>query len=137
MAEEYNFQKELKDRIFGCDSNKFNRRELVEDIFKSYVAKLFELTLSKKGADRLEFDAMVEVKRNLISEFRKTELSEYQLSVKAYEDLFDTTVQEILNDAAKAHKGSDLVSVDQTLEINPEAYVKEGGLFVPEHMKSS
>ena len=47
-------------------------------------------------------------------------------------------MQEILNDASLAHKGVDNVSVQQQqLEINPEAYVNEGGLFVPEHLKKS
>ena len=135
MAKEYDFQKELKDSIFNSDADKVDRDELLEDIFKSYVAKLFEFTLKRTGDNRLEVDAMIETKRNLISEFRNTELAEYQKSVKWYEDMFDATVKEILNDAAKAHQGSDIVNVNQTLEINPEAYVKEGGLFVPEHMK--
>ncbi len=137
MSKEYNFQKELKDKIFGSDPAKIDRHELLEDIFKIYVAKLFEFNLGRKGPDRLEVGVMVEVKRNLISEFRSTELSEYQKSVKWYEDLFDKSVQEILNDAAKAHKGVDSVSVQQTLQVNPKAYVNEGGLFVPEHMKKT
>lgn len=135
MTEEEEVQKELKEKIFGCDSDKFDRHELLEDIFKMYVAKLFELNLGRKGANRIELGVMVEVKRRLIDTFVGAELGEYQKSIKWYEDTFDETVQEILNDAAKAHQGSNVVSVDQTLEINKDAYVKEGGLFVPEHMK--
>lgn len=135
MAEEYNFQKELKSRIFSCDADKFDRNELLEDIFKAYVAKLFEFNLGRKSKDRLEVDVMVEVKRNLISEFRNTELGEYQKSTEWYENLFDETIQEIFNDAAKSHKGVDIVNSNQTLEISREAYIKEGGLFVPEHLK--
>ena len=138
MSKEYDFQKELKDRIFNADPMKLDRHELLEDIYKIYVAKLFEFTLGRKGKDRLETDAMIEVKRNLISEFRKTELGEYQKSVEWYEDMFDEAVQEILNDAALAHKtGSQSVTIDQTLQINPEAYVNEGGLFIPEHLKKA
>jgi len=137
MAEEYNFQKELKDRILNADPMKFDRHELLEDIFKIYVAKLFEFTLGRKSKDRLEVDAMVEVKKNLINEFRNTELGEYQKSVEWYEDMFDETVQEILNDAALAHKGSNIVNVQKTLQINKDAYINEGGLFVPEHMKKA
>ena len=136
MSKDFNFQKDLKKRIFGCDPDKFDRVELLEDIFKSYVAKLFEFNLSRKRQDRLEADALSEIKRNIISEFRKTELGEYQKSTKWYEDLFDATVREILEDAARAHQGEDIINVNQTMEINPEAYVKEGGLFVPEHMKN-
>ena len=135
MGKEYNFQKELKDSIFNSDAAKIDRNELLEDIFKAYVAKLFEFNLGRKGVNRLEIGVMVEVKKNLINEFRNTELGEYQKSVEQYEDLFETTIQEIFNDASKAHEGSNIVSVDQTLQINPKAYVNEGGLFIPEHMK--
>ena len=135
MSKEYNFQKELKKSIFGCDPNKFNRNELLEDVFKAYVAKLFEWNLSRKKQNRLEVDALVEIKRNLISEFRKAELGEYQKSTEWYENLFESTVQEIFNDAAKVHQGIDNVSIEQTLRIDPRAYINEGGLFVPEHLK--
>ena len=132
---EYNFQKELKKSILNADE-KLDRKELLIDIFKAYTAKMFEHVLGRKGENRLEFDALVVVKRNLISEFRKTELGEYQKSVKWYEDLFEDTIKEIFNEAAQAHEGVDSTSINQSLEINPDAYVKEGGLFVPEHMKN-
>ena len=135
MSKEYNFQKDLRDSVLKADPVKFDKKELLTDIFKSYVAKLFEIVLSGKNGNRLEFDAMIQVKANLISEFRKTELCEYQQSVKWYEELFDTAMQEILNDAAQNHQGINQISVDQTLEINPEAYINEGGLFIPEHLK--
>ena len=131
---EYNFQKDLKKSILEADP-KLDKIELLTDVFKAYTAKMFEHVLGKKEDNRLEFDAMIQVKRNLIDEFRKTELGEYQRSEKWYEDLFDQTMQEILNDAANAHNGVDQVSVDQTLQINPEAYINEGGLFVPPHLK--
>jgi len=136
MAKEYNFQKDLRDSVLKADPTKLNKKELLTDIFKSYVAKLFEIVLSGKKGNRLEFDAMTQVKANLISEFRKTELGEHQQSIKWYEELFDTAMQEILNDAAQNHKGIDQISVEQTMEINPEAYVNEGGLFVPEHREN-
>ncbi len=135
MGKEYNFQKELKKTIFGSDPDKIDRHELLENIFKAYVAKLFEFNLGRAKENRLEANVMIEVKRNLISEFRKTEIGEYQKSVEWYEDLFETTVNEILNDAANSNKGVDTVSVNQTLQINPEAYVNEGGLFIPDHLK--
>lgn len=136
-SEEYNFQKELHDSIFDADP-KLDREELLVDIFKIYVAKLFELVVSKRKTPdgRLPYGALVETKRNLISEFRKAELAEYQRPVEWYEELFDKAVQEILNDAALAHRGSNIVQVSpQQLEINPEAYINEGGLFLPKGMK--
>ena len=136
MSKEYNFQKVLRDSVLKADPVKFDKKELLTDIFKSYVAKLFEIVLSRKKGNRLEFDAMIQVKANLISEFRNTELGEYQQSVKWYEDLFDTAMQEILNDAAQNHQGINQVSIEQNLEINPDAYINEGGLFIPQHLKN-
>ena len=136
MSKEYNFQKDLRDSVLKADPVKFDKKELLTDIFKSYVAKLFEIVLSGKKGNRLEFDAMIQVKANLISEFRKTELGEYQQSVKWYEELFDTAMQEILNDAAQNHQGINQVSIEQNLEINPNAYINEGGLFIPQHLKN-
>ena len=123
MSSDYNFQKELKGSIFNADPN-LDRKELLIDIFKSYVAKMFEFTMTRKenAANRIEFKAMVEIKRNLISEFRKTSLSEFQLSVKQYEDLFDATMQEITNFAGINHGGIDNTTVEKTLNINKDAY---------------
>jgi len=134
MSEQgYDFQAELKKAIFNADV-KINRKELLEDIFKSYVAKLFEITLKKKG---MPYDALVEVKNNLIREFRATDLSEYQQSVEQYEQLFDKTVKEILDFAAERHQGMDVVQrAPQNFEINGDAYVNEGGLYLPKGMGS-
>jgi hypothetical protein len=131
---EYNFQKELKKSVLKADP-KFDKVDILRQIFKAYVAKMFEHVLSKKRKDRLEADAMMVTRKNLISEFRKAELGEIQRSVKWYEELFDTAMREILNEAAHNHQGIDSASINQTLEINKDAYINEGGLFVPEHMK--
>lgn len=132
---EFDFQKELKKAIFNADP-KLDRHELLTDIFKIWVARLFEYISSRKKKNHIEFSVMVEVKRNLINEFRKTELGEYQKSVEQYSDLFEETVKEILNDAALAHAGKDKVEVKQTLEINREAYIYDHGLLMPKHLKN-
>ena len=132
---EFDFQKELKKAIFDADP-KLDRHELLIDIFKIWVARLLEYISSKKSKNRIGLDAMIEIKRNLINEFRKTELGEYQKSAEQYSDLFEETVKEIFNDAALAHAGKDLVQVEQTLEINPKAYIHEGGLLIPKHLKN-
>ena len=132
---EFDFQKELVSSIFNAGPE-VDRKELLTDIFKHYVAKMFEYTLSREKENRLSFEALVLVKRNLINEFRKAELSEYQRTTEQYENLFEETVQEILQEAASSHAGKDRVSVDKTLQINPEKYIHEGGLFVPKHMKN-
>jgi len=132
---DFNFQKWLRESILEADE-KLDRNELLVDIFKIAVAQLLEYTM-KKGVNRLEGEALKTTKRNLINEFRNTSLEQYQKSVKWYENLFDTAMQEILNDAALAHGGMDQVMVDENsqLEINPEAYINEGGLFIPPHLK--
>lgn len=130
----FNFQKELEASIFDADPNQ-DRDELLTMIFKSYVAKSLEYTLRKK-LNRIEQSAMETIRRNLISEFRKAELSEHQKSVEQYEDLFDTAIEEIFNDAAHAHGGQDAITVDKSLEINPQGYIENGGLILPSHLKN-
>ena len=128
MSDTYNFQEDLKKSIFNADP-KIDRKELLIDIFKSYVAKLFEKVLNK---ERLPFEALVQVKNNLINEFRKTDLSEYQKSIEQYEQLFDDTIKEILSLAAARHKGIDnAIKGQQELIVNPEVYINEKGLSIP------
>lgn len=130
MSDSYNFQADLENSIFNADP-KLDRKDLLVDIFKMYVAKLFEIKLKNS---RIEADALVQMKRNLINEFRQASLAELQMSVEQYEILFDKTVQEILNDAALAHQGHDIVSVDPTRElmINTTGMVQTpSGLLVP------
>jgi len=129
--ETFDFQKELKASIFNADP-KQDREELLTMIFKSYVAKCLEYTLKKK-TNRIEYSAMLEIRRNLINEFRITELGEYQKSVEWYENMFDTAVQEIFNDAALAHDGVNIATVNQTFEINSRAHAENSGLILPNH----
>jgi hypothetical protein len=125
------FQKDLRDSIFNSDE-KIDREQLLEDIFKSFVAKMFEYVISRQGGDRLPFDSIVTVKNNLINEFRTASLGEYQKSEEWYDELFEKTIKEILQHAALAHKGENKVSyANQNLEINPAAYKHEKGLYLP------
>jgi len=124
------FQDDLKATIFRADPSKIDRKELLVDIFKTAVAKLFELQLEKsRTKDRLEFEQLVLIKKSLISQFRGADLSEYQMSEKQYEELFNATVQEIMNDAAHAHSGEDFVEhAPQELLINANAYRNAHGM---------
>jgi hypothetical protein len=136
MSTEYNFQTDLENSINNADP-KLNKKELLEDIFKIYVAKMFEIAIKKsKTPDRLPYDALVEIKRNLISEFRKASLEMIQMSVEKYEELFEKTVQEIVNDAGLAHKGEDSMIIQSKLDINRPAYQQThkttpSGLILP------
>jgi len=118
------FQEDLKNAIFNADPTKIDRKELLIDIFKAAVAKLFELQLSKSNTkERLEFEQLVLIKRSLIDQFHGANLSEYQMSDRQYEDLFNTTVKEIMNDAAVAHQGEDRIEqAPQRLEVNANEY---------------
>jgi hypothetical protein len=128
MAAEYNFQAALVKSIINADA-KLDRRELLIDIFKAYVAKLFELKLSK--GERLPYDALVQIKRNLINEFRQAELAEYQQSIEWYENLFDKTVEEILNDAAARHQGIDTMQeATQVLSVHAKGYAASKGMTI-------
>ena len=134
MSDTYNFQDDLKNSIFNADP-KLDRKELLIDIFKTYVAKLFERTVTK---GKIPFDSLVQVKKNLINEFRQTDLSEYQKSVEQYEKMFDETVQEILAFAATRHHGQDAIQqAPQELVINPDAYMNEGGLYLPKGLSKN
>jgi hypothetical protein len=124
-----NFQEDLKNSIFNTE---LDRTELLTDIFKSFVAKLFEHVLSRKknNQSRLSVGELVEVKRNLINEFRTAPLAEHQKSVEWYDNLFETTVKEIFESAQ--HQGIETVQrASQNFEINAEAYKMEGGLYLP------
>ena len=125
------FQEDLEKSILQADPD-INRDELLVDIFKSFVAKMFEFVLSR-GKDeekRLPSAAVVEIKNNLINEFRQASLDQHQKPVEWYEDLFDKTVCEIFQSAQ--HQGVDMSRLaPQNLEINVDAYKNEGGLFVP------
>jgi hypothetical protein len=130
-SDDYDFQKELENAIINCDP-KLNKKDLLEDIFKSYVAKSIEWAISKRHDNRLELSGMKIIQANLISEFRKAELSEYQQSLEWYEHKFDEAIREITSLAANNHEGVDNIQLaEQKLDINMEAYKHEGGLYIP------
>jgi hypothetical protein len=138
MSEEFNFGKSVSETIKKVPGNE--RKELLEMVFKSYVAKLLEVMLNNSGtAGRLESGMIDEVKKRIIHEFREAPLENSQMSYEMYEDLFDTAIAEILNEAALNHQGEDHADFDLTrqLEIDPRAYIKEGGIYVPPHLKGT
>ena len=138
---DYNFQKELKKQVF--ESNlKMSRGEILEDIFKSYVAKMLEQNV-RKNLGRLEADFVLALKGYMITEFRKADLAEFQKSEAQYSGLFDAAMKEIYEFAANNHKGYNNVEMDtnQQLEVNIRAYqnekaknnlkVSDGGIILP------
>ncbi len=125
------FQQDLKKAIVNADP-KLDKEDLLVDIFKSFVAKMFEHVMSRKSKNlpRLSVDELITIKRNLINEFRSAELGEYQKSEQWYDDLFELTVKEIVESAS--HQGIETVSLEnQNLEINQKAYKMEKGIYRP------
>lgn len=115
----------LKDAISNS-TDKVKPEETIKTLFKHAVARMFEEAMIATGrSQRMEYDAIVETKNALIYLFRNTELGEHQKSIEWYEDLFDATVQEILNFASHNHKGSDIITLDNSREfsINPARLV--------------
>jgi len=138
MTEDFDFGKSVSDTLNKVPGKE--RKELLTMIFKSYVAKLLEVLLQNSGTQgRLETGMIEEVKKRLVTEFKKAPLGVDQMSYEMYEDIFDTAIAEILNEAALNHQGEDHADFDLTrqLEINPEAYIREGGLYIPEHLKGA
>lgn len=135
---EVNFKKDLEDSILKAD-HRLDKNDLLVDIFKMFVAKMLQVAMEKSNKEnegRLESDAVFIAKRELINSFRGASLGEYQQSEEWYEKLFQTAMEEIFNHASNSHKGEDQVSLaSQNLEINTDAYINEGGLYVPSHMK--
>lgn len=125
------FQEDLEKSVLQADP-KIDREELLVDIFKQFVARMFEFVLSRgaKNETRLPAAAVIEIKNNLINEFRQASLEKHQKPVEWYEELFDKTVGEIFTEAQ--HQGEDLSHwAPQNLEINMDAYKHEGGLYLP------
>ena len=119
------FQKSLSKAILECD-DKLDRKDVLIDVFKTYVAKLLEDNVSKNKG-RIEAGYFEQMKGFIISEFRKAELGEYQLSEGNYSKLFDDSIQEIFNEAAIAHEGEDKAEIDpnRQFEVNANAYQNE------------
>ena len=125
------FQKDLEKSVLQADP-KLDREELLTDIFKSFVARMFEFVLKrgKNEETRLQANQVIEIKRNLIHEFRSANLENHQKPIEWYEDLFEKTVGEIFQSAK--HPGVDLSHrAAENLEINVDAYKNESGLYVP------
>jgi len=134
------FVKDLEKTVFEADE-KIDRDELITDVFKFYVSKIFEMNLEN---DRLPAGVLSDAKRMLINTFRKASLETHQRSVEQYEKLFDSTVAEIVNFASHNHGGTDIVEEDgsRVLEVNKKAYHNEnvgagfkrsaGGIIIPD-----
>lgn len=124
---DYDFQKVLEKSIMGADE-KIDRKELIVIVFKTYIAKLLEVSMQKAGGV-LRFEVIKVIRDNLINEFRKASLDMYQLPEEKYSDIFDETMEEILTHAGGAHDGEDIVQEGkQVLDINAKALMSDKGL---------
>ena len=136
---EKTFAQHLKGKMDECGPTK-DKKEYLILIFKYYITEylIHTKTVSGSNKDELESDALNEAKRTLVDQFFNVQgISEYQYSLKQYEEIFDQTIQGILTLAEHNHKGEDKVVHDQNLLINPDAYIHEGGLYLPKGMEKT
>jgi len=114
--------KALEDAVISGTA-KANPTEIITVLFKHAVSRMFEKAIVSKGdgTKSMRYDAILETKRGLIHTFKTANLGDHQKSTEWYEQLFDSTVQEILNFASHRHEGSDIISLDQARQfsINP------------------
>ena len=128
----------LEDLVLNNTDDKNPPKVYIKQAFKYYVAEYFicikDSVNEKQGLPK---DAIEEGKKYLISVFRKCDFNEHQRSYEWYENVFNETVYEILNLTSYTHKGKDTVEQSKTeLVVNGDAYVNEGGLYVPKGLKS-
>lgn len=138
------FQDQLKETIINRTDPNMSRLEILQDIFKTYTAKMLEQNVLT-NKNRLESGFVNMLKAYLITEFRATDIGEFQMSEKQYEDLFNKTIQEIFNDASYSHQGTNSAEESQQeLLVDKRAYhheiqpkiqggmmQNESGLWVP------
>jgi hypothetical protein len=127
-----NFKENVESTIKNAGPG-VDRKELLIDIFKTTIAQFFEWYLvNKSNGNRLPFEAVVQAKQQLINEFRGLSIDQQQ-SVEWYENLFESTVKEIFNDAALAHRGTDRFEyANQNFEVNKDMYQQStGGIYIP------
>ena len=116
------FQEDLVDSIRNR-SGSIDPKDLLEDIFKTYVAKMMEQNVLA-NKNRMETGFLLSMKGFLISEFRAARL-EHQMSESQYSALFDATVQEIFNEAAHTHDGEDKAEIDENRSLNIKGAFEE------------
>jgi hypothetical protein len=119
------FQEELKETLLNRTDPNLSRKEVLIDIFKTYTAKMLEQNVLT-NKNRIESSFINMVKAYLITEFRNTELGEFQMSEGQYEELFDKTLKEIFDSASNAHAGVDtIIEGQQELLVDKRAYHHE------------
>lgn len=129
------FQQQLRKTVIERIDPKLTPKEVLTDIFKTYVAKMLERNVLT-NKNRLSADFLAMTKGYLITEFRAAELGEHQMSEKQYSDMFDATMKEIFNTAAHAHEGEDKSEfANQTLSVDKRGYQdmkkSAGGIYLP------
>ena len=126
------FKENVEKMMLGAGPE-VNRDDLLVDVFKHTIADFFIWYLeNKNNGNRLPTEAVIQTKSKLINEFRGMKLDN-QKSVEWYEDLFESTIKEIFNDAALAHRGEDRFEyAHQNLQINKDLYQQTAsGIYLP------
>lgn len=93
-----------------------DKDQFIDDIFKLGVATVWDQLQKRQGnKNRLEYDTVKESKRIMIKAFMTADLGDSQKNEDYYSQLFDQTVQEILETAAANHEGKDVISRDRSI----------------------
>ena len=136
MAEKFDLSVELEKSIQSAKPE--DRIEILIVAFKSSVIQRIGDLMVQVGSAGIEPDMLMVTRRELIKDFRDAKIGEAQRSEEQYEEMFDETIEGLLNYASHVHEGEDSAKfANQVLDVNADAYVNEGGLFVPGHLTSS
>jgi hypothetical protein len=123
----------IADQVKNADP-KINREVLLEEIFKNTVIDFFKFALmNQKKIGRLPYDLLLMCKKEVINEFRSSELGEYQKSFEWYEKIFDRTLYDFLQFAGDNHPGEQKkMRSTEELEYAGTSFDKSGsGLYIP------
>ena len=125
------FQQKLREAVITNIDPKKNPNEVLEDIFKYYVAEMLKTNILQ-NKNRIAAGFIDALCGHAIKTFKDTDLGDFQKNEKWYGDLFNKTIQEILNDASHAHEGENKAEVKQQLHINKKLWnMRQSGLVIP------
>ena len=110
------FQQKLREAVITNIDPKLKPVDVLEDAFKFYVAEMLKLNI-QQNKNRIAAGFIQSLCAYAITEFRNSDLGEHQQAETWYANLFNKCIQEILNDAAHAHKGEDSAVRDKTQDL--------------------
>jgi len=118
--------------ITNCDP-KLNPTDVLEDTFKFVVAEMLKTNI-QQNKNRIAAGFIQALCAHLINEFHGADLGDYQKPETWYANLFNKTIQEILNDASHVHAGENKVEVSKehnfSIKSGRDGWNMKNGLLV-------